>query len=223
MSREMESAMGAESYPEIHTVRLDAETPAERFFHVADLHQLRIPEGFLSSLGRAFLQRLYREMAVDDTSFVVAAVNDNGVLGFACGSTNTSRFLRRFMCRAGLRTYFRLLLRMISPSVIKRVFETLLYAKRRKQSELPGSEILNIAFEDGPSAEQVQCLLMAALAAEFHRLQVHRVRITVGLARSEVHAMMTNAGAERVGEVDVHKGETSLVYVLDLSAPKTKP
>ncbi|MFN7959188.1 MAG: GNAT family N-acetyltransferase [Holophagaceae bacterium] len=63
---------------------------------VVDVHLASFQNFFLTYLGRAFLERLYREIAQElGGAFVVATAPDGGIVGFAAGVPHLSRFYRK--------------------------------------------------------------------------------------------------------------------------------
>ena len=62
---------------------------------LARLHVNAIPDGFLGSLGEGFLMQVYDAVAGSDQAFIyVARDQSDGIIGFICGSLDTSRVLR---------------------------------------------------------------------------------------------------------------------------------
>ena len=68
---------------------------------VAALHASRISEGFLVSLGPAFLRRLYRRVVLSHRSFLLVADDGGAVCGFIAVAENTGALYREFLLRDG--------------------------------------------------------------------------------------------------------------------------
>ena len=74
---------------------------------IAALHAERIAEGFLVSLGPAFLRRLYRRILRAPGAFVIVAdeavaVGPNRVCGFIAVAEDTGALYREFLLRDGI-------------------------------------------------------------------------------------------------------------------------
>ncbi|MHC4986528.1 MAG: hypothetical protein ACYTFO_10285, partial [Planctomycetota bacterium] len=61
----------------------------------ARLHAVGIDDGFLSTLGQAFLKQIYQAVPACASSFGYAFEADGRVLGFIACAENTSAFYRQ--------------------------------------------------------------------------------------------------------------------------------
>ncbi len=198
--------------------RLDQNDSQEVFSQLAELHREAITEGFLSSLGEKFLICLYEALATGKASFVIVAETDKRVVGFIAGSAGMGKVYRNFIKRAGWRAIWALGRKLLSFRRIRRMLETLLYPAWRSKQDLPGEEIINFCVAGDMQRRGVGRRLFEELAAEFVRRGVGKIKIVTGAQQRKAQKFYEKAGAQRAAEIEVHKGQTSLVYVYDLPA-----
>ena len=180
---------------------------------VAKLHIEAIHEGFLSSLGEPFLVPLYEGLATSRSSFLITASDGDDLAGFICGATDTRRAYLDFATSRGApRAALRLIPRLLSLSTVRRVAETLLYPTKRTEVELPRAEILNFCVSADRRGQGVGRRLFRALVDEFSRRGVPDIRIVTGAEQRSAQAFYDRVGADRITELEVHEGTTSIVY-----------
>ena len=192
--------------------------PPEFWNQIARLHQHEIREGFLSTLTLEFLARLYAAVVRSDKGFLLAAVySDTGnVAGFICGATDTGRVLRECTWRSGFRLVIPLLPHVFSRRTITRVLETLRYASGNGDStNLPRAEILNFCVDGNQQGRGIGRRLFAGLTNEFKRRGIHRIKIVTGESQASAQKFYDSARASRVGDVQIHKGIKSVVFVYE--------
>src|SRR5688572_33206621 len=97
---------------------------------IARLHANGIEEGFLATLGRGFLERLYRRAIISEHAFIVVArADDARVVGFVAASRDTSAFYKDFLRHDAVVAGF-----VAAPRLIRHprhVWETLRYGTAR--------------------------------------------------------------------------------------------
>jgi ribosomal protein S18 acetylase RimI-like enzyme len=182
----------------------------------AEIHRNEIREGFLSTLGQDFLVVLYKTLADTGSAFVFAALDGERVLGFIVGAEDTGAVYKEFMRRAGFKAFVKLAPRMLSVGRIKRVFETVLYPKRKKGDDLPEPEILNFCVRSSLQGTGVGSSLFKELRAEFSRRGVEQIRIVTGENQRSAQTFYEKRGARLAANIEVHKDSSSRVYVFDI-------
>jgi len=173
----------------------------------AAMHASEISEGFLPTLGRAFLARLYRRMVRSPDSFLLIA-DDGGVpVGFIAGSEDVRALYRAFLWRDGVAAALRALPRVVRS--VPRVVETLRYPAG--SNDLPAAELLAIAVAPGSRGHGIGRTLVEALTAEFGRRRVDAVRVVVGADNAGAVRLYEACGFRVATRMEVHKGTASQV------------
>jgi ribosomal protein S18 acetylase RimI-like enzyme len=197
------------------TVRLATPEDAPR---LAELHASRITDGFLPSLGPAFLTRLYRRIARDADSFAYVALDApaGAVVGFAAATADTGRLYKTFALHDGLVAGA-----LAAPRLLRswrRVLETLRYPGA-EGDELPPAEILAVAVDASAGGRgigtQVVDAATALLAARGH----HAVKVVTGSDNEVALKLYARCGFEVQARVVVHEGVSSEVLVWNSSSP----
>jgi ribosomal protein S18 acetylase RimI-like enzyme len=182
---------------------------------VAALHAERIGDGFLVTLGRRFLTRLYRRIALSSHAVLLVAHDPpgdcrDGLVGFVAAATSTRRlygeFLRRDALPAGLAA---------APAVLRHprhVWETLRYGCTT-DDDLPAAEILSVAVAPGAAGRGVGGALVAAAQDELARLGAHEARVVTAVGNDAALAMYERAGFRRRTRTQVHAGVPQEVLV----------
>ena len=198
---------------DIRLVRLDDKTPAVYINQLARIHREEIKEGFLSTLGVPFLRRLYHALVRSQYACVIAAVGDEQILGFICGSWNTGRIYREFLTRWGLLAAPVLLPKLLTFARLRKVLETLFYPSRAENQDFPREEILNFCVTAACQRKGVGKRLFFALMEEFRRRGVQAVKIVTGEGQKSARAFYESLGMSQAGEISIHGGSASFVYV----------
>jgi ribosomal protein S18 acetylase RimI-like enzyme len=191
---------------------------------VARLHIEAIHEGFLSSLGTAFLRRLYARLCRSRHGFLLVAdgtsVGDaDRVVGFVAGSTSLRDFYREFVWRDGLAASL-----SSAPKLARslpRVLETLRYgtgsdspAERHKEAELLAIGVSQSARRHGTGGALARAFLETS-----GRAAATTARVVVGSENAAAIALYQACGFRVAQELELHAGVRSLVMRTDLPAP----
>lgn len=200
----------------IQIERVTADSPGGYFDQLAEIHQSEIEQGFLSSLGVRFLRNLYGGLAKSPGAFVFAAVRDEEVMGFICGSTDTGKVYRGFLLSSGVVAAAQLVPKLLSWQRVRRLLETLFYPSRNQSLDLPKSEILNFCVSRSCQRMGIGKRLFADLVAEFQRRHVKSIRIVTGESQIKAQCFYESLQATKRAEIEVHDGTKSLVYTYDI-------
>lgn len=206
----------------IHLELLTSKSPESYFGQIARIHQDEIKSGFLSTLGTKFLVRLYKHLSVSPYSFIFAAISGSQVLGFICGSTDTTRVYKSFMLHSGLSSLAILFPRLLSFERIKQVLETLLYPGKKENLGLPNSEIFNFCVSQPAQQRGIGKMLFAALVKEFQRLNIEQIKIVTGAEQKKAQNFYNSMQAQRVREIEIHKGTKSFIFVYNIQKESNK-
>ncbi|MBO3701655.1 MAG: GNAT family N-acetyltransferase [Candidatus Accumulibacter sp.] len=188
---------------------------------VAQLHASNIDQGFLSSLGTPFLALLYEAIDANESSVLLIARHEGRVVGFVTGAEGMGpiyrQLLRRWASLAGA-----LLPAVVSPHKLWKIAEILLMGKKPQPlSDLPHAELLSIAVDPALRSQGHAGALYRGLVEHFRQRGVDRFRIVVGEPLAAAHHFYSRMGAEPVGRIEVHQGETSVLYVHRLARSGT--
>ena len=183
------------------------------YHKVARLHCEYINQGFLATLGPSFLALLYEAIDKDKDSVLIVKEVDGDVVGFVSGATSLRpiyiQLLRRpFSLFAALIGCF------LSVSKLSKVIEILLISKNNPVlTGLPRYELLTIVVNPLHQGQGYAEDLFESLCAYFSAINVMNFKIIVGGDLARAHAFYLKMGCTVAGEIEVHKGEDSLVYV----------
>jgi ribosomal protein S18 acetylase RimI-like enzyme len=178
---------------------------------VADLHIACINQGFLATLGPRFLSLLYQ--AIDESTDGVLIIRRDGeqIVGFVAGAYGTGSIYRGM-----LRHWFRLISSLApaaaSPRKLWRIFEILGYGRNATAVALPRAELLAIAVDGSCRGRGHAAQLYQNLCEHFRSRDIHQFKIVVGSTLYPAHRFYGRMGATRVATLQVHRGETSIVY-----------
>ena len=192
---------------------------------VASLHRQAIPRGFLSELGDGFLHRLYGFIARAEGSRVLVAVDAaDRCVGFIAGSVDTRRCYREVLRRGGLSLLAGLLPGVLRPSVLARIFQTILYPLRGtreattsggavERDRVAPAELLAVAVDRSARGRGVGRLLVAALE-DFYRNSGYEgsYRVVTDTADPRSNAFYTALGFHPAGTFR-HHGRAMSRYI----------
>lgn len=173
----------------------------------ARLHASEIGEGFLSSLGRPFLARLYRRIVRAPRSFLLVADDDGRTVGFVAGSEDVGALYRSFLLHDGVVAALRALPRIVRSA--RRVFETLRYPAG--DTGLPAAELLAIAVAPDARGHGTGRALVDAFTAELRRRHVGEARVVVAADNERAVRVYEACGFKPATRIEVHKGTASQV------------
>jgi ribosomal protein S18 acetylase RimI-like enzyme len=198
------------------TVRPARVTDAAR---MAELHEARMTEGFLSALGPRFLRILYRRIVAspDAFAFVVEEPPDGGssgdgpvtVVGFAAAAVDVSDLYRQFVLHDGLIAGIAAAPRLVRSW--RRVLETLRYPASTEA--LPAAEILSVAVDPRAAGRGVGTEVVGAATSELARRGVGSAKVVTGADNVAALRLYARCGFLPRARIAVHEGTPSEVLV----------
>ncbi|MGD0784739.1 MAG: GNAT family N-acetyltransferase [Sedimentisphaerales bacterium] len=186
---------------------------------IAKLHISGIPTGFISSLGKEFVEVLYEAIAEDKNSFGFVAVEDDKVLGFVAFSLNLSRLYKYVALKKGFKFAFVLAKRMLSLQIIKKVWDNLFYPSKMKKMDLPDAELLSIAVAHEGRGKGIAKQLVDAGFEECRKRGIDKVKVLVAADNEAANKLYKKCGFEFKIQIDSH-GVSSNVYVAEVRRQK---
>ena len=185
----------------------------EVFRAVAHLHFEHINQGFLSSLGIPFLTLLYEAIDENKESVLIVEKVGGKVIGFVSGTAGLGPIYKQLLLRLH-RLVWALFPSILSPSKIYKILEILLINRSDKLlTDLPRQELLSIVVNPTHQGQGHAEKLFLSLCEHFKDSNVTEFRILVGGSLSRAHAFYTKLGSIPVAEIEVHKGQTSVIYI----------
>jgi len=179
---------------------------------VAQLHLENLDRSFLATLGTGFLSLMYQSIDECPSSILITETKDGKTVGFIAGATSMGP-----VYKAMLRSWFRLFTAVMpvifSPKKLWRIFEVLRYSANHPNSNLPNFELLSIAVIGSDRGSGVADRLYNELVNHCKLAGELGFRIVVGSSLEAAHRFYKRMGAVPAGEIEVHGGEKSLVYV----------
>ena len=188
-------------------------TPSERYRQVARLHVRCLDQGFLATLGEGFLSLMYEAMDRAAGVTLITEEREGRVVGFITGGTGMGPIYKR-MLRSPLRLGLALAPALVRPAKVRRILEILRYSGDANLPEgVPDAELLSLAVAPEARGSGVADTLYRKLVEDFEARGVDAFRIIVGDALAPAHRFYQRMGATLAGEVQVHEGEPSKVYI----------
>ena len=179
---------------------------------VAQLHLENLDKSFLTTLGTGFLAIMYEAIDECPSSILITYRKNGKIVGFVAGSSSMGAIYKAMLHR-----WFRLLDAfmpvILSPRKLFKIFEVVRYTSNDITSHLPEFELLSIAVVDSSRGSGVADQLYNEFVDHCKRTRRSGFRVVVGLGLEAAHRFYRRMGAVPVGQVEVHKGEKSLVYV----------
>ena len=185
----------------------------QTLMQVANLHAKNLDQGFLSTLGPKFLLLMYQAIDESEASVLIVENDASGVpKGFVTGAEGMRPIYRQMLKRLPALTVA-LLPSLLNPIKVWRILEILLHSKHSAEiKDLPSYELLSIAVNPLHRGQGVSDHLYLALIEHCSRRGIHSFRIIVGENLHQAHRFYRRMGARVVGEVQVHRGQRSLIY-----------
>ena len=184
---------------------------------VAQLHCEQIDQGFLATLGPSFLTLLYEAIDKDKSSVLIAKEVDGKVIGFVCGTVSLHSIYKQLLYRP-FSLFIALTSCFFSISKLSKIFEIFFIGKNNPILKgLPRHELLTIVVHPSHQGQGHAEDLFSCLCNHFNDANIMNFKIVVGLDLARAHAFYIKMGCKVAGEMQVHKGMHSLVYVKQCS------
>lgn len=180
---------------------------------VAQLHCGQINQGFLATLGIPFLALLYEAIDKDPCSVLIVKEDDGDIVGFVSGTASLRPIYIQLLSRP-YALFVALVGCLFSISKLLKIIEILLISRNNPiLTGLPIHELLTIVVKPSHQGKGYAGDLFESLCSYFEMADVVDFRIIVGVGLDRAHAFYLKMGCKVVGEVEIHKGKNSLIYV----------
>lgn len=185
-------------------------------YNIAYLHQNYINKGFLSTLGTDFLFCIYKSISLSPNSFLAVALENDKVIGFVSGTKEMSELKKNLIkiCKLKLlKTFLKLI---FNPYKLFKLLETYKYSSNKYFHSDINEELLSIVVDAECRGKSTAKQLYEFLCLWFKQNNVLQFKIIVGKDLNRAQRFYEKMGAKRIGEIQIHRGDISYVYVQKL-------
>ena len=183
----------------------------QKYSDVANLHIDSIKTGFIPSLGVRFVALLYRCIDEADFATLIVKYKDDQLIGFVSGTLGTSS-LYRAMFRHPIDLVLALIPVVFNVKKIKKIINIWNHMSGSERANYPKAELLTICVHRDYRRHGVADDLYRKLSRYFQSESVSEFVIIVGQPLS-ANAFYRNQGANVSGELQVHSGTNSNVFI----------
>jgi len=185
---------------------------------IVRIHRTEIGQGFLSSLGNKGLELIFSNAIQSDAGLLVVAIDsdEKQICGFICGATQLGAFYKDFMRKKSMSAIIHLAPKLISPSRMWKALETLTFAAKRLDADVPSATLLDIAVSEEYHGIGVAQLLFHEFTRCLNDCGVTAFKIPTGIDQTRAHRFYEKLGARRVASIEVHKNQETRLYVFDI-------
>lgn len=145
--------------------------------HITRIHINSLKGDFLPSLGKDFLELIYK--GVIDAPDIYGFVNSDGdkVTGFVIGTRNMDIFLKTALKKNFIKLSVVMMIQLLKrPGIIKNILETILYSKKESG---PAAELVVIAVSKKSQGQGIGKKLVKMLETEFKKIKINKYKLTV--------------------------------------------
>lgn len=182
----------------------------------AKLHISGISAGFISSLGPRFLTCLYKSILQHEKSFCLVAEENGEASGFVAFTDDLKSLYKLALRKYGLAFMWAVGIKLLSPKIIKRIFQNLFYPSKSEKLNLPKAELLSIAVAPQAQGKGLATKLVQTGFKECQRRNIEKVKVLVASENQAANNLYKKSGFKLAAQVDSH-GILSNVYVKDLT------
>jgi len=193
--------------------------PIDDFFlsEVARLHVEYIKSGFMSQLGERFLKCFYRTISKSESSYLAVYINEkNEVCGFISGTISLPNLKKELKKKCKLTIVESFLKLIFNPMKILNFFESYKYASSEHFKVATNSELISIVVRQECRSKGIAKALYKSLVYFFKEKKVKKFKILVGSNLKEAQKFYEKMGAEKIDEIEIHKGIKSFLYIQNI-------
>lgn len=185
---------------------------------IAKLHCNHINQGFLATLGVPFLTFLYESIDKDNASTLLVERKGDLVVAYVAAGCGLGPIYKQLLLNP-IRLIYSLKNCILSPSKIYKIIELFFMSKNYKLSaDLPRQELLSIVVDSSYQGNDYAKNLFEALCSKLRKRGESSFKIVVGNNLERAHAFYKKMGSIPMTEIEVHKGQSSTIYVMQLSS-----
>lgn len=186
---------------------------------IVAIHRQEIGQGFLSSLGDKALQLLFSSAVEGESGILLMATDaeNDEICGFLLGATDTGRFYKEFLLKKSISAIIYLAPKLFSFEKLRKIFETLLYPSKGGLQDMPAAELLDIAISREYQGSGLAQQLFQTFSELLQTKDIEKFKITTGEDLIRAQKFYEKLGAKQIASIQVHQGQTTFVYVYDIS------
>jgi len=192
-------------------IRLAAKNDAGQ---ISDIHQKEIKEGFLSSLKKNFLAKIYLAIIGSKNSFCVVAEENKEIVGFIAGTANLNKFYFCFLKKYFFQAVFLLFPLFFSFKKIKKIIEVLFYPKKEK--DLPKAELLTLSVKKEFQGQGIASRMLERFVFEMKNRGVDSFKVVVGEKLLPAIKFYEKSGFKFFKNIKIHGNDVSRIYIYQI-------
>lgn len=184
------------------------------YLDVAKLHIDSIKTGFLPSLGVKFLALMYRCIDEENFSTLILKYKDYKLIGFVSGTLGTSSLFKAILHHPIdlMLALIPLIFNVKIIKIIKKMINILRHMSGSKRNKYPKAELLTICVQRDYRRQGIAIDLYQKLSLYFKSSSISEFIIIVGQSL-KANSFYRNQGADLVGELQVHQGINSNIFI----------
>ncbi len=178
---------------------------------IAELHINEIPTGFISSLNKQIVSKLYELIIKTEIVFVVE--KDKKIIAFITCALDTGKLYKHFIINNLFKVLPYFFVRLFSLVFIRKIFETLLAPFKTKITDDEMPELLSIVVDHEHQSGGIGISLLETLEKELIEKNINRYKVIAGENLVSANKFYLKYGFKLSKKIEIHKGTCSNVYI----------
>lgn len=185
------------------------------YIHVAELHEKYITNGFLSSLGKPFLAKMY--YLLQKKCLLIVAKEEGVVIGFVSFSINVKSLFIAFLLKEPFFLFITTLKLLGKFSFFKKMLETLIMPfKKNNHKGLPPTELLSIVVDENHQSKGIAQALLKELETVLIKRDIYEYRVVAGSNLAQANKFYVKNGFTLDRQTIIHDNLFSNIYIKSL-------
>ena len=178
---------------------------------VADIHQKEIKKGFLSTLNKKFLAKIYSAIIESEIGFCVVSEKDEKIIGFISGVVNLDKFYFYFLRKYLFQVFF-----LLFPQIFnfRKIIDIIFYPLKEK--DLPKAELLAMVVESQFQGQGVAGQMFKKFVSEMKNKRIDSFKVFVGGNLLPAIKFYEKSGFKFVKNTKIHRNCISRVYIYQI-------
>jgi len=178
---------------------------------VADIHQKEIKKGFLSTLNKKFLAKIYSAIIESEIGFCVVSEKDEKIIGFISGVVNLDKFYFYFLRKYLFQVFF-----LLFPQIFnfRKIIDIIFYPLKEK--DLPKAELLAMVVESQFQGQGVAGQMFKKFVSEMKNKRIDSFKVFVGGNLLPAIKFYEKSGFKFIKNTKIHRNCISRVYIYQI-------